>query len=84
MELTPAFTRAQGQEEDSLKGQGRLFNGFEGSLCELVQHPGKVPGGDAPPTLGSFSVKTIQGRVRFPSLLALMGEFPSLSAMADL
>ena len=40
--------------------QGGLFNGFKGSLCELVQHQRKVPGGDAPPTLGSVSLETIQ------------------------
>ena len=34
--------------------------GFKVSLCELVQHQGKAPGGDAPLTLGSISVETIQ------------------------
>ena len=40
--------------------QGGLFKGFKGSLCELVKHQGKVPGGDAPPTLGSVSMETVQ------------------------
>ena len=40
--------------------QGGLFKGFKGSLYELVKHQGKVPGGDAPPALGSVSMETVQ------------------------
>ena len=36
------------------------FKRFKGSLCELWKHQGKVPGGDAPPTLESVSVEAIQ------------------------
>ena len=64
--------------------QGGLFEGFKGSLCELMQHQGKVPRGGDPPTLGFVFVEAIQESVRFSSLLTLMGEFPNLSAMADL
>ena len=39
--------------------QGGLFKGFKGSLCELVMHQGKVPGGDAPPALGSVSMESV-------------------------
>ena len=63
MDLTPAFTRTQGQKENSLEGQmlqRGLFKGFKGSLCQLVQHQGKVPGGDAPLTVRSIYVETIQ------------------------
>ena len=63
MDLTPAFARPQGQEENSLEGemlQRGLFNGFKCRLCQLVQHQGEVPGGDAPPTLRSVSMETIQ------------------------
>ena len=40
--------------------QGGLFKGFKGSLCQLVKHQGKVPGGDAIPALGSVSMETVQ------------------------
>ena len=58
MDLTPKFVLTEGQKEYSLEGQmlqQGLFDGFKGSLCELVKHQGKVPGGDAPPTLGPVS-----------------------------
>ena len=64
--------------------QRGLFKGFKGILCELVQHQGKVPGGDAPPTLGSVSMETIQEMSKVLILLTLMGGIPRLSAMADL
>ena len=63
MDLTPAFARTKGQQEDSLESQvfqGGLFKGFKGSLCQLVQYQGKVPGWYAPPTLGSVSMESIQ------------------------
>ena len=62
MDLTRAFARTQGLEENSLEGQmlkGSLFNGFKWSLYQLVQHQGEVPGGDTPPSFGSVSVETI-------------------------
>ena len=63
MDLTPAFTRTQGQEENSLEGQmlqRGIFKGFKRSLCQLVHHQGEVRGGYAPPTLRSVSVEIIQ------------------------
>ena len=39
---------------------GRPLLRVQGSLGQLVQNLGKVPAGDAPPTLGSVSVETIQ------------------------
>ena len=58
MNLTPVFARTQGQEENSLEGQcfkEASLRGSNGS-CQLVQHKGEVPGGDAPLTLRSVSV----------------------------
>ena len=63
MDLTPAFTRTQGQQEISLEGQmlqRGIFKGFKGTLCQLVQYQGEVAGGDAPLTLKSVSVEAIQ------------------------
>ena len=63
MDLIPVLALPASQEEDSLEGQmlqRGLFKGFKGSLFQLVQHLGKVPRGDAPLTLGSASVETIQ------------------------
>ena len=62
MDLTPVFTRTQDQT-NCLEGQllqGGLFKRFKVSLCQLVQHQGEVPGGDASPNLRSVSVETIQ------------------------
>ena len=61
IDLTPAFARTQGQQENSFESQmlqRGLFNGFKWSLCQLVQHQGEVQGRDAPPTLRSVSVET--------------------------
>ena len=61
--LTPLFTRTQGQKENTLEGQMHqrgVFNGLEMRLCQLVLHQGKVPGRHTPPTFGSVSVKSIQ------------------------
>ena len=63
IDLTPAFARPQGQEENSFEGQmfqGGLFYWFKWSLCQLVQHQGEITGGNAPPSFGSVSVETIQ------------------------
>ena len=63
MDLTLTFARPQGQEENSLGSQILqigLFNPFEWSLCQLVQHQGEVSGGDAPPRFGSVSMETVQ------------------------
>ena len=63
MDLTPALARTQGQKENSLEGQmlqRGLFYWFEWSLCQLVQHQGEVPAGDAPPILGSVSMEIVQ------------------------
>ena len=54
--------------------QGGLFKGFKGSLCELVQYQGKVPGGDVPPVLGSVSMETIQETSENPLLADINGE----------
>ena len=48
--------------ENSLGGQMRqrgLLEGFKRGLCQLVQHQGEVPGGEAPPTFRSVSVEAI-------------------------
>ena len=63
MDLTPAFARPLGQEENSFEGQilqRGLFNGFKWGLPQLVQHKGEVPGGDAPLTFGSVSMEAVQ------------------------
>ena len=47
MDLTPSFTRTQGQKEDSLEGQmfqRCLPKGFKRSLCQLVENQGQIPG----------------------------------------
>ena len=84
---SPTFNQTHGQKEDSLEGQmlqRGLLKGFKWSLCQLVQHQGEVPGGDAPLTLGSVSVEAIQETNEILTLLIFMGEFPSLSAKTDL
>ena len=53
-------------------------------LCEVVKQQGKVPGGDAPLTLGSISVLAIEETSEIIILLTLMGQFSNLSTMADL
>ena len=50
MDLTPAFTRTQGQQKNSLEGQVFSEASFKGSK-------GEVPG-YAPPALGSVSMET--------------------------
>ena len=56
-----------------------------GKVITYMQYKRDVPGGDASPTLKSVSVETNQERqVKFSSLLLQMGEFPSMSVMADL
>ena len=47
-----------------------------------MQNQCEVPGGDS--LFESVSVETIQETSEILSLLMLKGEFPSLSAMADL
>ena len=87
MYLTSTLARPKGQEENCFEGQmlqRGLFNWFKRSLCQLVQDQGEVPGGDFPPAFGSVSVETIQETSEIFILLKLTGEFPSLSAMADL
>ena len=94
MYLTSTLARPKGQEENCLEGQmlqRGLLNWFKWRLCQLVQNQGEVPGGNSPPAFGSVSLETIQETSfcgnylgdKFSSLLILMGEFPSLSAMAD-
>ena len=51
---------------------------------QRVQHQGEVPGGDAPLTLRSVSMGTIQETSEILRLQTFIGELPSLSAMADL
>ena len=63
MDLTPVFAQPQGQEENTFEGQmlqRGLFNQLKSSLCQLVQHKGEVLEGDAPPTLRSVSMETVQ------------------------
>ena len=87
MNHTSAFARPKGQEEYRLEGQmlqGGLLDWFQRSLIQLVQNQWEVPGGYAPPAFGSVSVETIQETSEILSLLMLKGEFPSLSAMAEL
>ena len=62
----------------------RFLKSYVLSLYQLVQYQGKVPGGDAPLTLGSVSVEAIQETSEILILLTLIGKFPNLSAMADL
>ena len=87
MNLTSAFARPKGREEYRFEGQmlqGGLLDWFKRSLIQLVQDQCEVPGGYAPPAFGSVSVETIQEVSEILSLLMLKGEFPSLSAMAEL
>ena len=80
--LTSALARPKRQEENRLEGQmlqGGSLDWFKWSLSQLVH---EVPGGDS--LFGSVSVEAIQETSEILSLLMLKGEFPSLSAMADL
>ena len=80
MDLTPAFARTQDQKENSLEGQmlqRGLFKGLKWSLCQLVQHQGEVPGGMPIRHLGLSLWKLSRRRVRFSSLLTLIGELPN-------
>ena len=49
--------------------------GFKGSLCELMQNQGRVPGGDAPSTLGSVSAEVIQEMSEILIFADIMGNF---------
>ena len=87
MYLISALARPKGKEENSFEGQmlqRGMFHWFKWSLCQLVQDQGEIPGGDPLRPLGLSLWKLSRRRVRFSSLLVLIGEFPSLSAMADL
>ena len=53
-------------------------------LCQLLQHQGEVPGTEAPPTLRSVIMGTVQETSEILMLLKFIGELPSLSALADL
>ena len=64
--------------------QRGLFRGFKWSLCQLVQHQGEVPRGDARPTFGSVSVETFQETSEILIFADVNGRIPNLSAMADL
>ena len=58
---------------------------FNGSLCEPVKYPGKIPRGNAPPTLGCVSVETIKATREILIFAGIIiGEFHSLSTMDDL
>ena len=57
---------------------------FKGRLCKLVQHQGKVPRGDAPLTLGSVSVETIQEMSAIVIVADINGQISQFVSMADL
>ena len=63
MDLTHAFARTQGQEENSLEGQSFQKEAFSLVRMEPLSAgvaSGRSSGGDTPPPFGSVSVETIQ------------------------
>ena len=78
----------QSLKKDSFEGQmlqGHLEGGgFKESFSKLVKYGERFHKGMPLRPLGLSLWKLSRRRVRFPSLLTLMAEFPSLSAVADL
>ena len=86
MNLTFALARPKGQEEYRLEGQmlqGGLLDWIKWSLSWCTASKKFQEGMPLLP-LGLAPRKLSRRRVRFPSLLMLKGEFPSLSTMGDL
>ena len=86
MNLTFALARPKGQEEYRLEGQmfqGGLLDWIKWSLSWCTASKKFQEGMPILP-LGLSLRKLSRRRVRFPSLLMLKGEFPSLSTMGDL
>ena len=87
MDLTPAFARPQGHEETVLKvsyfKEASLIGSNEAFVrcCNTWE---RFQEGFPLRPLDLSLWKLSRRRVRFSSLLTLMGEFPSLSAIADL
>ena len=76
--------RAQRETALKVKCFKEAFNWFKMNLVSWCKNQGEVPGRGYPPAFGSVSVEAIQEMSEISSLLILMGESPSLSAMADL
>ena len=85
MDLTPVLTQTQGQKENKVKcfkeASLRGSIGAFGSWCNTRE---RFQEGIPLRTLGLSLWKLSRRQVRFSSLLIFMGEFPGLSAMADL
>ena len=85
MNLTSALARPKRQEENRLEGQCFKEDPLIGSNAALVswcKTSERLKEGI--PSLGLPLWRLSRRRVRLLSLLVLKGEFPSLSAMADL
>ena len=62
MDLTPVFAQTQAQKKYSHEGQCFKEDPLLVQMepCQLLQHQGELPAGDAPPTLRSVSIGTVQ------------------------
>ena len=87
MNLTSAFAQPKGQEEYCLEGQSfkeASLIGSNGALFSWCKTSERFQEGMPLLPLGLSLWKLSRRRARFLSLLMLKGEFPSLSAMAEL
>ena len=86
MYLTSTLARPQGQEETALKVKcfKEAYNWFKMNLVNWCKTRERFQEGVPLRPLGLSQWKLSRRRVRFSSLLTLMGKFPRLSAMADL
>ena len=82
MNLTSALARPKGQEENRLEGQ--MLQGGPLDWFKWSKTSERFQEGIPLLPLGLSLRKLSRRRVRLSSLLMLKGEFPSLSAMADL
>ena len=87
MNLTSVFARPKGQEEYRLEGQcfkEASLIGSNGALFSWCKTSERFQEGTPLLPLGLSLWKLSRRRARILSLLMLKGEFPSLSAMAEL
>ena len=85
MDLTPSFTRTQGQKEDSLEGQmlQRCLRGSKGAFVSWCSTRERFQEGTPLRPFGLSLWKLSKRRVRLSFLLILTVVSPSLSEMED-
>ena len=87
VDLTPAFTEPRAKRKIVLKAicfKEASLRGSNGAFVSWCNTRERFQEGIPLRPLGLYLWKLSKRRVTFSSLLTLMGEFPNLSAMADL